>query len=133
MWLYKGREVTDEDVEGYVAFVYKITNLTNNKHYIGKKNLQTLRRKKVKGKINRRRVVKSSDWKNYWGSNSILKEDVASIGKENFRKEILHFCRTKGTANYLELKEQIIQNALEREDFYNEWIHVKVHKSQIKI
>ena len=37
MWIYKDKEVSDEDIQGYVAFVYLITNLQSGKKYIGKK------------------------------------------------------------------------------------------------
>ena len=34
-WIYKGQEFTDDMIGDNVAFVYIITNLTNNKKYIG--------------------------------------------------------------------------------------------------
>ena len=133
MWFYKDKEVTDDDVAGHTAFVYIITNLKSGKKYIGKKNLSFYRRKHVKGKTRRKKVTTESDWRSYFGSSKSLLDDVASLGEENFRREILHFCKTRGTASYLELKEQIIQNALESDDFYNEWVRVRIHKSHIKM
>ena len=55
MWLYKDKEVGEEDIEGYAAFVYRITNLETGKMYIGKKILKSIRRKKVKGKTRRKK------------------------------------------------------------------------------
>lgn len=133
MWTYKGKEVTDEDVSEYTAFVYIITNLKTGKRYIGKKNLEFYRRKKVKGRTRRKRVSTESDWRTYFGSSRTLLDDVASLGEENFSREILHLCKTRGTASYLELKEQILQNALESDQFYNDWIRVRIHKSHIKL
>lgn len=61
MWLYKNKEIDEKQLIGYVAFVYIITNLVNGKKYIGKKNLEFHRRKKVKGKTRRKRVKTDDD------------------------------------------------------------------------
>ena len=133
MWLYNGREVTDEDKEGYVAFVYLITNLENGKRYIGKKLLTKTRSKAVKGKTRKKKVVTESDWRDYFGSNINLLADVATMGADKFRREILQFCKSRGTANYFEAKFQMECAVLEKPDeYYNDWIMVKVHRSHIK-
>lgn len=131
MWTYQGREVTEDEIESHTGFVYLITNLTNNKKYVGKKLFKSTRTKTIKGK--RKKVKSDSDWRNYYGSNAILKEDVKRLGTENFKREILKLCKSKGTANYFEMKYQIQFEVLERPDeYYNEWIIVKVHRSHIK-
>ena len=53
-------------------------------------------------------------------------------GKENFERKILHLCLTKGTAGYLEAKEQFVNGVLESDDYYNTWIMVRVRDSHIK-
>jgi hypothetical protein len=105
MWYYNGNEITDEDVEGYASFVYRITNLETGKQYIGKKILTSIRHKKVKGKTRRKKVTTASDWKSYFGSNGTLQEDVARLGQAKFRREILRLCKTRGTASYWEAYE----------------------------
>lgn len=131
MWTYQGREVTEDEIESHTGFVYLITNLTNNKKYVGKKLFKSTRTKTIKGK--RKKVKSDSDWRDYYGSNAILKEDVKRLGPENFKREILKLCKSKGTANYYEMKYQIQFEVLERPDeYYNEWIIVKVHRSHIK-
>ena len=131
MWTYQGREVTEDEIESHTGFVYLITNLTNNKKYVGKKLFKSTRTKTIKGK--RKKVKSDSDWRDYYGSNAILKEDVKRLGPENFKREILKLCKSKGTANYFEMKYQIQFEVLERPDeYYNEWIIVKVHRSHIK-
>ena len=52
-WLYNGQVVDSEVLENYLGFVYLITNLTNNKKYIGKKLLKRTKTKVVKGKKKR--------------------------------------------------------------------------------
>lgn len=133
MWLYNGKEIGDDEIEGYAAFVYIITNLVDNKRYIGKKIFTSIRRKKVKGKTRRKKVQKESDWKSYYGSNKSLQADVERLGQDKFEREIVKLCRTRGTASYWEAKLQMQHEVLEKpDDFYNDWIMVKVHRSHIK-
>lgn len=131
MWYYEDREIEESDLEGFIGFVYKITNLKNNKAYIGKKLLKKTRTKKVAGKKRRKKVVTDSDWKLYYGSNEELKNDIKELGEQSFRREILKLCKTKGSVNYWELKYQILNEVLESDSWYNSWIYVRVHKSHI--
>ena len=74
MWYYENKEISDEDIKEYTGFVYCITNLTNNKSYIGKKLFVSTRTKTLKGK--RKKVKLDSGWRDYYGSNALLKADV---------------------------------------------------------
>lgn len=130
-WTYENKEIGDEDINEYIGFVYCITNLTNQKSYIGKKLFKSTRTKTIKGK--RKKVRSDSGWRNYWGSNALLQADVKEIGESNFRREILHLCKSKGTANYLEMREQIDRRVLESGSWYNDQIYVRVHRSHIKL
>lgn len=131
MWYYENREIQESDLEGFIGFVYKITNLQTDKAYIGKKLLKKTRTKKVAGKKRRKKVVTDSDWKDYYGSNEELKNDIQELGEQSFRREILKLCKTKGSVNYWELKYQILNEVLESDSWYNSWIYVRVHKSHI--
>jgi len=131
MWYYENKEISDEDIKEYVGFVYRITNLTNSKSYIGKKLFKSTRTKTIKGK--RKKVKLDSGWRDYYGSNALLKADVEALGADNFRRDILHLCKSKGTANYLEMREQIDRRVLESDQWYNDWIMVKVSRSHIKL
>lgn len=131
MWHYNGTEVRDEDVQDCIGFVYLITNLSNNKQYVGKKLFLSTRTKLINGK--KKKVKTDSGWRDYFGSNALIKEDVKSLGAENFRREILHLCKSKGTCNYLEMREQIDRRVLESDQFYNDQIYVRVHRSHIKM
>lgn len=131
MWYYENKEISDEDIKEYTGFVYCITNLTNNKSYIGKKLFVSTRTKTLKGK--RKKVKLDSGWRDYYGSNALLKADVEALGADNFRRDILHLCKSKGTANYLEMREQIDRRVLESDQWYNDWIMVKVSRSHIKL
>jgi len=132
MWFYEDKEIDEAALEGYIGFVYLITNEVNGRQYIGKKLLKKTRTKKIKGKRNKK-VVTDSDWRDYYGSNAALKEDVVRLGSENFKRTILKLCKSKGTCNYWEAKYQIQHEVLESNSFYNDWIMVKVHRSHIKV
>lgn len=128
-WIYNGKDIV-EIPEGSYGFVYIITNLTNNRKYIGKKFFYTSKRKQV-NKVRKRYKV-DSDWKEYWSSSDELKADVEKFGKSNFKREIIHFCETKGVTNYLEAKEQFQRAVLEnKEEWYNTWIMVRVSRSHL--
>ena len=129
-WFYKG--IPFENVEDNYGFVYIITNNINNRKYIGKKFFWTTKRKQVNKK--RKTYKIESDWRDYWSSSEELKTEIETIGKENFTREILHLCPTKGTTNYLEAKEQFTRGVLENsEEWYNSWIMIKVRRSHVKL
>ena len=128
-WLYNDKPVDSDVIGEYCGFVYNITNLSNNKQYIGKKLLQRTKTRQVKGK--KKRSLVESDWKTYYGSNKELQEDVSVFGIDKFKREILRLCKTKGECNYFEAKYQFNLEVLENEDYYNCWIQVKVHKSHL--
>jgi hypothetical protein len=128
MWLYNDL-LTETIPEGMVGFVYLITNLTNNRKYIGKKNFYFSKTKTVKGKKKKFKV--QSDWLSYYGSSAELSEDVELLGKENFKREILRFCISKGEFAYFEAKYQFKENVLEREDYYNSYIQCRIHKKHL--
>jgi len=129
MWLYKNTPL-EEIPDGYVSFVYLITNQVTGRKYIGKKLFKFTRSTKKKGKRVKKEV--DSDWKDYYGSNKELNEHVELYGKDKFKREILYLCKSKGEASYLEAKEQFARDALMTEDYYNTWIMVRVRKSHIK-
>lgn len=136
-WYYQDQLVT-EISEDYIGFVYIITNLTTDKKYIGKKLAKfakttykvvklkngTKKRKRIRGKI-------ESDWQEYYGSNDELNKDVVTLGKENFRREILYYCKTKSECSYIEAREQFSRRVLESDDYYNGHIQVRVHGKHI--
>jgi hypothetical protein len=129
-WQYNDTDFIEDQIGDSYGFVYLITNLENNKKYIGKKLFWFSRAKMVKGK--RKRVKVPSDWQTYYGSSDKLQKDVILYGQDKFRREILHLCKSKGECSYLEAKEQFANNVMESDEYYNDWIMVRVRKSHIK-
>ena len=113
-WKYDGEDFikVPNKMEG---FVYIITNLTNNKKYIGKKHFWTRQKDRKTG----RRKTQESDWMNYFGSCDELKEDVKLSGPDKFLREILYLCPHKKSMSYYETYEQFHRNVLFSNDYYN--------------
>ena len=118
MWLYP----QEFNVEDYFGFVYIITNLETNKKYIGKKFFHhTKKLPPLKGMKRKRTVVKESDWKTYYGSSNILKEELEQHGKDKFKREIIKLCTNKKELTYWETKLQFAYGVLEKPDeYYND-------------
>lgn len=133
MWLYNGEEFTSEMIDKYIGFVYIITDISNSKKYVGKKLFQSKRRlAPLKGKTRKRTKIVESDWMDYYGSSEEVKLLVEEKGAQNFKREILHLCNSKGEMSYLELKEQMDREVLLNDDYYNGIIQVKIHRSHVK-
>jgi hypothetical protein len=137
MWLYNNLEIS-ELPEDCVGFVYLITNLTSNRKYVGKKlskfSKTTYKTVTLKNGTKKKKKIKSkvdSDWLEYYGSSIELNKDVELLGKENFRREILFFCKSKAECSYVEAREQFTRRVLETTDYYNGQISVRVHGSHI--
>lgn len=129
-WILNESVKMTDDIFG---FIYKITNIITNKKYIGKKQCQSrIKRKPLKGKTRNRIDFKESDWKSYTSSSNDLNEDIKTYGKDKFRFEILRTCDSKWALAYFEIKEQIENDVLMREDYYNGIINVRIGKAPIK-
>ena len=57
--------------------------------------------------------------------------DIHKLGKENFQREILFYCKSKSELAYVEAREQFSRKVLETNDYYNGHIRVRVHGSHI--
>jgi hypothetical protein len=136
-WFYQSQtvETLPEDCAG---FVYLITNLTNQRKYIGKKlakfSKTTYKIVKLKNGTKKKKRIKSkidSDWQTYWGSSPELLRDIEQLGTENFTREILYYCKSKAECSYIEAREQFARRVLESTDYYNGIINCRIHSSHI--
>ena len=122
-----------------MGFVYLITNTVSGRMYIGKKlakfSKTTYKVVKLKNGTKKKKKIRSkidSDWHTYYGSSEELLKDVAQLGQENFRREVLYYCKSKAETSYIEAREQFTRRVLESDQYYNGQISVRVHGSHIK-
>ena len=133
MWTYNDK-LYDTTPEDYQGFVYIITEFDTGKKYIGKKNFW---RPKILPKNSKRarrvRTRVESDWKIYYGSNKEIQALVESKGQENYKREIIRLCKTKGEMSYFEAKAQFDNNVLLSDEWYNEFIGCKIQSKHLKV
>jgi hypothetical protein len=72
-----------------------------------------------------------SDWKSYYGSNEQLKLLVENKSADNYKREILILCKTKGDCSYYEAKLQFENDVLLKDDYYNQFIGCKIHSKHL--
>ena len=132
-WTYNRKTFDSEDIGDNYGFIYRITNTTNGFDYIGRKYFTTIKKRPpLKGKKNKRRETVETDWKDYWGSSARLVEDMASLGKDKFTREIIHLCKSRGETNYMEAYYQFKEGVLLKENNYNGIIQIKLGKGSVK-
>ncbi len=136
-WYYQNNPV-EELPDDCVGFVYLITNKTNSRKYVGKKlakfsktTYKTIKQKNGTKKKKKIRSKIDSDWQEYYGSSIELNKDVESLGKDNFTREILFFCKSKAECSYIEAREQFARKVLESTEYYNNNIMCRIHGSHI--
>ena len=131
-WLWNGTPFREERIGNSFGFVYIIQNKITNKKYIGKKFFYSTNRVVQKGKTRRKVIRKFSDWKKYYGSSKSLKEDVELYGKGSFSRTILSLHVSRGDVNYYEMKEQVIRDVLNSEEYYNDNILSRWYRKKNK-
>ena len=134
-WIYK--TIPMEDITQFpdntFGFVYMTTHKPTGKSYIGKKVLFHNKKQKIgkreleklQGVVGRRPsyklVVKESDWKTYYGSQTDIKKLLLEGKKDEFERTILRMCPDKKSMTYYEVKYQMIYQVLEKPDeFFND-------------
>tara|TARA_R100001443_G_scaffold106927_1_gene116505 strand:+ start:3228 stop:3680 length:453 start_codon:yes stop_codon:yes gene_type:complete len=131
-WTYNGEEITEysQFPKNTFGFIYRITHLPTEKSYIGKKVLIHNRKVKVTKKDllvyegvqgrkpTHKRVSKESDWKTYYGSNKLLKEDLEKHSKEEFERHIIKLAPSKKLLTYYETQMQFMYQVLEKPELY---------------
>tara|TARA_R110002167_G_scaffold98020_8_gene258378 strand:+ start:4676 stop:5107 length:432 start_codon:yes stop_codon:yes gene_type:complete len=119
-----------ENPEDYIGFIYYVKNTTNNKYYIGKKQL--LKKTRLKANKTRKRdkiVWKDNDVEKYYGSSSALLADIEELGKDKFERHVIEMCTSKWHMSYSELMWQIEFNALMDENSYNGILNIRLNKA----
>lgn len=128
-WVYNGAPFTSP--ADHFGMVYMITHLPTGKRYIGRKYF-TKSKIQQRTKTKRKKKLRvESDWKEYFGSNKELLEDIKKHGKHEYERKVLRLCLTRGETNYYEAYEILTQGALLSDQYYNKWVSLKLHKSTL--
>lgn len=132
-WTYNNKLFDSDMIEDYIGFVYEVYDTENKMKYIGKKKFWTkVTKPPLKGKKNKRRSVKESDWKSYYGSSDEVKQLVENTGEWRFKRKILRLCKSLGEMSYYEMKEQIDRDVLLKPDeYYNAFVGGKIHRKHL--
>lgn len=142
-WLTYNGECLEYPPEGQFGFIYLIT-VNAAKHipkelwdkiYVGKKQFTFSVKKKITKKVKKEtgtrkrteRVKKDSNWMDYWGSSKELLADITKYGKENFKRQVICFCKNKSELSYYETYWQMEKEVLFKNS-YNKWISCKVYR-----
>ena len=127
MWIYNNEPLTAPP-ENAIGFVYLITNLQNNKKYIGKKVFHF--QKSIQKNLKKKKIKVESDWKTYTGSNDDLNSDIKNFTPE-LKQEIIQICYSRSELSYIEAYHQFINNVLIDSTYYNNWISVRVTRKHL--
>ena len=148
-WLYEGRLITEisDMPEGTYGFIYEVLHKPTGKKYLGKKVLYFERNVKlgkraleelkaerkaagIGGRVpQKKKVVKESDWKDYYGSHEEIKRLVKESDPEDFTRKILQFVPEKKLLTYYECKYLFINSVLdERNNYINDNILGKFYR-----
>tara|TARA_B100001287_G_scaffold246522_1_gene224519 strand:- start:18 stop:422 length:405 start_codon:yes stop_codon:yes gene_type:complete len=132
MWVYNDKEF-EQTPDEFQGFVYMITEKDTGKKYIGKKFFWKPKILPINKTRKRRvRTRAESDWREYYGSSKEVQSLVESKGKDNYKREILRLCKTKGECSYYEAKLQFQYDVLLSDEYYNEFIGCKIHAKHIR-
>jgi len=132
MWVYNNKEF-NETPDEFQGFVYMVTEKDTGKKYIGKKFFWKPKTLPItKTRKRRVRTRAESDWREYYGSSKEVQSLVESKGKDNYKREILRLCKTKGECSYYEAKLQFQYDVLLSDEYYNEFIGCKIHAKHIR-
>ena len=131
MWLYKNKvvESIEEMPEGTYGFIYEVIHQPTGRRYIGKKVLEFNRTlPPLKGTKRKRKVVKESDWKTYYGSHKEILGLIKEGKQGEFTREILQYVTSKKLLTYFECKYLFIKEVLEGNNYINDNILAKFYR-----
>lgn len=137
-WLCENKEINEELIpEDAVGFIYMITHNPSGKYYIGKKSLESVRNVKIGvrelAKIKeerkaagmggraplKKKVRKASDWEKYYSSNAWINEQVKEGKQDEFKREMIQFCKSKKSLSYYEVYWMFKYDVLSDENCLN--------------
>ena len=137
-WLHNNEPINEID-PSFIGFTYIITQLSTSKKYIGKKHFffrkTSLKTVTLKSGEKRKKKIRSlipSNWPEYFGSSNNLLAEIEKCGKEDFKREIIRFCKTESELTYHESREIFVTDCLLKPDeYFNEWVSCRVRRTNL--
>ena len=132
-WTFNNKPFDSDVIKDYVGFVYEVYDTQTEMKYIGmKKFWSRVTRPPLKSRKNKRRSLKESDWKSYYGSSEVVKELVENTGEWRFDRKIIRLCKTSGEMSYYEMKEQLDNDVLLKpKEYHNAFVGGKIHRRHL--
>ena len=104
------------NINDYYGYVYMTKNLENGRSYIGKKVFHHTQNKKLgkkeiaalptqRGRVpSKKKIVKESDWKTYYGSADETKQWAKTTPKDKLLRVVIRLCKSSKELTYYETK-----------------------------
>lgn len=148
-WWYEGKIITDisDMPDNTYGFIYEVLHKPTDRKYLGKKVLffernvrigkretealkEERKAKGIGGRVPaKKKVIKESDWKDYYGSHKDIVELIKGGKQFEFERKILTFVPNKKLLTYYECKYLFIKEVLEeRNNYINDNILGKFYK-----
>jgi hypothetical protein len=116
------------DINEWHGYVYLTVDTKTGRQYLGKENFFLTQNKKLGKKESaalpikrgkkptKKKVVKESDWKTYYGSS----EEIKSLPKEQLKRYLVKLCKTSKELTYWETKYLFQYSVLEDDNYIND-------------
>lgn len=104
------------NIDDYYGYVYMTTNLEKGRRYIGKKAFHHTQNKKLskkeiaalptqRGRVpSKKKIIKESDWKTYYGSADETKQWAKTTPKDKLVRTVICLCKSSKELTYYETK-----------------------------
>jgi hypothetical protein len=127
------------DINNWHGYVYLIKDKETGREYFGKKNFFLTQNKKLGKKESaalpikrgkkptKKKVVKESDWKTYYGSS----EEIKSVPKERLKRYLIRLCKTSKELSYYETKYLFVYGVLENDNYMNDNIQGRFFRKDL--
>ena len=136
-WVYNSKPITNlnDFPKDTFGFIYIVKNTNTNKSYIGKKVFYHTQNKKLgkkeiaalptqRGHVpSKKKIVKESDWKTYYGSADEVKQWAKTTPKDKLLRVVMRLCKSSKELTYYETKYMFDYNVLEDQ---NKWANSNI-------
>lgn len=133
-WTFQGETFDEKLRADSFGYTYIVTHKTKKVRYIGSKQFKFKTSKPpLKGRVNKRRGTKESDWVTYRTSSKAIQAMCDAEGEEAFTWEILKLCPSPWWLHYEETKAIIDHGALTSHDYLNDYLRLHLPGNKPKI